>query len=259
MSQEPVTTTFTTMVFRYSQNPSAMIDFLTDLGMRVAISSDLGFAELHAGAGRVLVHHTRGAVATDAPSGLTCLNLAVEDVASAAEDLERHGFSVRTWDESYGHQGSIASPGDVEITLNEEQHDLYGYQGHDPSGADDRLVVTAVRASFDREQDVAFFERLGFVPEPDGDEWWQAMRAPGSAGVIGLHKPAATDRAGWPTNSDFGVVATVRLGFETTEPLDELAERLQAMGYDAKVVDNEVRSVHVSDPDGQHLEIHPRP
>ena len=51
----------------------------------------------------------------------------------------------------------------------------------------------------------------------------------------------------------------VRLGFETSQDLAELASRLRAAGHRAEVVDGAVRSVHVTDPDGQHLEIHPRP
>lgn len=53
-------------------------------------------------------------------------------------------------------------------------------------------------------------------------------------------------------------MALVRLGFETTEELGALAERLRGAGYEARVVENEVRSVHVTDPDGMQLEIHPR-
>lgn len=89
-------------------------------------------------------------------------------------------------------------------------------------------------------------------------QWWQALSAPG-AGTIGLHAPGGEDdRVSRPSGTEFGDIALVRLGFETAEDLDALAARLRNAGHDARVVEDEVRSVHVTDPDGKRLEIHPR-
>jgi hypothetical protein len=53
--------------------------------------------------------------------------------------------------------------------------------------------------------------------------------------------------------------ATVELGFETTEDLTQLVERLRGAGYtDAVVAEHHgLVRVQVTDPDGQRLEIHP--
>ena len=61
-----------------------------------------------------------------------------------------------------------------------------------------------------------------------------------------------------PTSSEYGEALQVRLGFSTTEDLTALADRLTAAGYEARVVEGEgIRAVHVIDPDGVELEIHP--
>ena len=89
------------------------------------------------------------------------------------------------------------------ISLNERQRDLYGCQGHDASGADARLSVTAVLSSADFEADAAWARPLGFIADAsersdapdvpdasdagDGGEgpWFRALRGPLGAGGIG--------------------------------------------------------------------------
>ncbi len=53
-------------------------------------------------------------------------------------------------------------------------------------------------------------------------------------------------------------MALVSLGFQATEPLTELAERLTAAGYPAEICSGDNPKVVVTDPDGQRLEVHPR-
>jgi hypothetical protein len=50
----------------------------------------------------------------------------------------------------------------------------------------------------------------------------------------------------------------VRIGFETTEPLDVLVERLRSAGLDPTMITDgpDPRAVLV-DPDGEEVQIHP--
>lgn len=250
---------FTVFPLRFTRDPRALIAFLRTLGMAPTITAgDDGFGDLVAGAGRVMVHGVRGAV-SGAAHGDTDLCLAVPDADRAARDLAEAGIEATVWDESYGRQGRIDGPAGEGVSLNEHQSDLYGYQGHDPSGADPRLSVTAVLMSDDFARDAAWGARLGFVAEETGDAGWRELRGPGRTGAIGLHRPVADAPRTRPTGVEFGDCLQVRIGFSTTEPLDALAERLDAAGHPARLVEaGGVPSVRVTDPDGIETEIHPR-
>ena len=258
MHPEPVAGV-TVFPLRFTRDPQALIAFLRTLGMAPAITAgDYGFGDLVAGAGRVMVHAVRGAE-SGAVHGDTDLCLSVPDAVRAAEEIAAAGIEVTVWDESYGKQGRLDGPDGEGVSLNEHQVDLYGYQGHDASAADPRLSVTAVVLSDDFERDAAWFARLGFVAESEGDQWWRELRGAGRAGTIGLHAPGPEGRRTRPTGPEFGDCLQVRLGFSTTEDLEELAERLVAAGHPARLAEaGAVRSVHVTDPDGLVIEIHPR-
>jgi catechol 2,3-dioxygenase-like lactoylglutathione lyase family enzyme len=248
---------------RFTPHPQETIPFLTTHGMVPSVTAgDDSFGDLRAGAGAVMVHSAAGS-ASGATGGITDLCLLTGEADAAATALEERGFDVTVWDESYGKQGMIAGPGEGEaISLNEDQRDFYGYAGHDASGADVRLRVCAVVSSPDFEADAAYFARLGYQRVGPSSEWWQELHGPASSGIIGLHKPGAADartRDGSDDMEGVGHALQVRLGFETTEDLGELASRLQEAGYHARVVEDAVRSVHVTDPDGLTLEIHPLP
>jgi len=243
--------------YRFSDDPPAMVAFLEELGMRKAVTtSGDWFGLLRAGAGWVGVHRA----STDpegSPAGQTQLVLLAGDARSTADMLEEQGVPATVWDESYGRHAGVVDPAGGGVWINEHQADLYGYIGHDGE-ADPGLSVTMVRASADREADRAFFARFGFVPEPGGNEWWQALRASEYSGVIGLHKPMPGELPHAATPAPFAErTSTVRLGFQTSEELEALAERLDRAGYPARVVSEQVTAVHVVDPDGCELEIHP--
>ncbi|MGO1258683.1 MAG: hypothetical protein ACTMII_07015 [Brachybacterium sp.] len=250
----------TVLPLRFSADVPAMIDFLCTLGMTPTVTAgEDGFGELVAGAGRVMVHAAAGA-ATGARSGDTDLCLAVEETDVAAHALQTAGYEVDVWDETYGRQGVVTGPAGEQVALNEEQIDLYGYRGHDASSPDPRLTVTAVLSSDGFHRDATWAAPLGFSADGPDDEWFLALRGPGRAGVLGLHKPGPLDRRTRSTGTEFGDVLQVRLGFETTGDLAELSLRLTTAGHPAEVVESgALRSVHVTDPDGQHLEIHQRP
>lgn len=263
---EDATPAFSVYPLRFTDDPPAMIAFLRTVGLApvVTVEGD-AFGELIAGGGgRVMVHATSGAE-TGSASGETHLCLSVPSVENSAGALRGRGLEVRVWDETYGKQGLVQGPRGEAVSLNEHQRDLYGYRGHDADedgGPDDRLQVTAVRpsaAGAEREADVEFYAEFGFAPTAPGDQGWQELSAP-HAGAIGLHAPMPGELASRSSGTEFGDVALVRLGFSTTEDLDELAERLRGAGYPARRVDERgLRAVHVTDPDGQHLEIHAAP
>lgn len=264
MTAQHPTAAFTVYPLRFTDDAPAMIAFLRTLGMAPVVTTEGGtFAEMVAGGGGRVMVHTAEHAETAAPAGETQLCLSVVDTDAAAAQLRDRGLEVRVWDETYGRQGAVHGPRGEDIAINEQQRDLYGYLGHGGADAeaDDRLSVTAVRVSAegpDRDRDVDFFAALGFTPAGAGDHWWQALSAPG-AGTIGLHAPGGEDdRVSRPSGTEFGDIALVRLGFESAEDLDALAARLRNAGHDARVVEDEVRSVHVTDPDGKRLEIHPR-
>lgn len=250
---------------RFTARPGEMIDFLCTLGMAPLITTETsGFADLVAGGGGRVMIHDAPSSATGAPAGETQLSTAVRSADAAAEQLREVGLEVVVWDESYGRQGNITGPHGEAVGLNEDQSDPYGYVEHDGGSADPRLTVVAVRPSAagpERERDVAFFAALGFRPEgPRAGSWTRLTSAGG--GTIGLHEPEEGWHAARP--GDVGgadlLVSLVHLGFETTEDLAALAERLRAAGHPAEVnASGGTRSVHVTDPDGRHLEIHPTP
>lgn len=253
---------FTVFPLRFTRDPQALIAFLRTLGMAPAITAgDDGFGDLVAGAGRVMVHAVHSAE-SGAAHGDTDLCLAVPDADRAARDLAEAEIAVTVWDESYGRQGRIDGPAGEGVSLNEHQSDLYGYQGHDPSGADPRLSVTAVLMSDDFARDSAWCARLGFVAratDDAGGTGWLELHGPGRTGTIGLHRPVPGARRTRPTGEEFGDCLQVLLSFSTTEPLEALAERLEAAGHPARLAEQDgVRSLRVTDPDGLTVEIHPR-
>jgi hypothetical protein len=253
---------FVVFPLRFTDHPREMIAFLTTLGMaRSVTAGDDSFGDLRAGGGgAVMVHRARDS-SSGASCGTTDLCLAITDADVALEQLEDLGLEATIWDESYGKQGMLDGPRpDLEaISLNEDQTDLYGYAGHDVSGADPRLQVCAVLASNDFSRDAEYFARLGFESVGRASEWWQELHGPAGAGIVGLHKPgpeSVRTRRQSEETSYFKPGLQVRLGFETTEGLDHLAARLQQSGYDARVAEDAVRAVHVTDSDGLTIEIH---
>lgn len=250
---------------RFTDDPPAMFPFLRLLGLTpVVTTEDDGFGELRApGGGRVMVHAASSS-ATGAPAGETQLCLSVPVVDPVADALRAQGAEVRVWDETYGRQGVLVGPHGEAIALNEHQRDLYGYRGHSAEVVADgaaRLAVTAVRASAEgpeRDADRALFGRFGAAPVGEGDADYLELRLPGGGG-IGLHVPMPGESAVRESaEPGFEDVALVRLGATTTEDLAALAARLDAAGHPARDVGTPgSRSVHVEDPDGLILEIHP--
>lgn len=245
-----MTTQTSVQAYRFSSDPAAMIAFLEALGMTRSVSREGDrYAVLRAAGGSVGVHAASGS-STGATHGQTQLCL---EVGSVDEVDGMDGIVV--WDESYGRQAGITDPFGGGIWIDEHQRDLYGYQGHEGEPAAG-LYVTAVRYSPDVEADKAFFARFGFEAT-GGDEWWTPLRA-ADGSVIGLHKPQGEPITAPAADNPVGDNSLCDLGFETTEPLEQVRDRLVAAGYDARVHEDEfLRAVHVVDPDGREVQVHP--
>ena len=260
---------YTVFPIRFSAQPQAMIAFYTALGLAKTFDHDSGTWAVFRGASGALAVHGLAEAESDKVAGATSLNLTVADVSAAAAELAGRGIETTAWDETFGKQGAVTSPDGRVVGLNEEQQDdLYGgYRIHEQRVAAS-LDVVAVVESADFAASAEFFAAFGFTPFGSLDDpWWCELRSPTRlAGALGLHRPTgdADDLpVGNITCESEGATQRppllVRLGFETSEPLDALAARLAVAGYaDAAVVDDEGGSrVVVIDPDGQQVQIRP--
>lgn len=136
---------FTVLLFRYSNHVAAMVAFLEELGRRRRIDSE-GSAELHAGAGRVMVHAAGG----EFTGGQTYLNLITKTVEDVVDVASRAGCEYLVWDEAYGRHALVAGPHGEWIWVNEEQAGDYGYRRHEGDARPDlaqRLTQAGYLAS----------------------------------------------------------------------------------------------------------------
>lgn len=202
--------------YRTTPNPAAMVAFLETLGLARELSSERsGFTIMRAGAGLVGVH----------PGDEVCTVLALAvDNLDDVRDVE----DLVLWDEAYGRHGGVVDPAGGGIWIDEAQTDLHGYTG--PQGVpNDALVVTAVRYSTDFVADKAFFARFGLQPVGHEDEWWVALRD-GASGTLGLHRNTGEPLVLRAPADPLGSKSLCGLGFETTEPLEAVRDRLVAGG-----------------------------
>lgn len=244
---------------RFSDDPAAMIDFTALLGLAPLVTTDRNsFGELRAGAGALMVHRAAGSETASA-AGETHLDFTTDDLDAARSHLEALGLQARVWDESYGRQGCVLGRLGEELGINETQTDLYGYIGHEDPRPDPGVTVVAVRSSADPDADEAFFAGLGFTSDGLAAPDYRELAGGPGAGSIGLHAPIDGLPVSREGRSDFGDVALARLSFSTAEDLAVLVDRLRAAGHEARLVEDGARAVHVTDPDGQHVEIHPHP
>lgn len=243
------TPTYAVNLYCFTDRSAEVVAFYELLGLRTRVSSGTGFALLEGAAGWLAVHR---AVDSDAGArpGETQLVLLTESVDAAASDLAARGFDTRVWDESYGRHAAVTTPLGTAVWVNEHQTDLYGYRAH-YSGAPGPALVTGIWFSTDFARDAAWLAQFGFAPVGEGDDtWWQAFD--NGHGRIGLHGADADHP------EPVAGLHTVDVGLQTSQPLEEVAERLVAAGLDARIVtDANATKVHVTDPDGREIEIHP--
>jgi predicted enzyme related to lactoylglutathione lyase len=256
-----MTHTYVIWPLRFTPDPSAMIDFYGRLGLHQSLSHESGtFATFVGRSGTLGVHDARTTTAGAVP-GHAALNLATEDLESAAAELLSIGHEVRVWDETYGKQGAVTARDGRTIGLNQErQQDLYGgYHEHDPATAP-LLDVVAVCPTPQLRAEAAWFASFGFLATSYDDPLWIGLRAGPHSGVLGVHAGEVEHRNPRPGDDLLGPAYEVRIGFETSEPLARLDERLRAAGLDPTMItDGPAPRIVLTDPDGDEVQIHPAP
>jgi hypothetical protein len=191
---------------------------------------------------------------TATAQGETRLSFECDDIHGLAERLTAARVpDVTVYDEAYNRSLSCTDPLGDTIVVNGVSDDLYGYHERDVE-PDPRWRVTAVRFTDPAGRYGDFLRLLDFVPVGDINEYYVNYAGPGASGQVGLHY---RDEGDLPAEGP----AVVRLNFESSEPLDTLAVRLEAAGYaDTTITHEDFGSMlSVTDPDGQQLQVHRPP
>lgn len=238
----------TVAAIRYTDDLPAMRDFLELLGLSPAVVSS-GWIDLHAGAGRVWLHAAGNADSPSTP-GQTNLCFETTDLPGLAERL-----GTNYVDETFGASLLITDPLGDTVQINSRHTDTYGYESLQPR-PDLQTSAVAVRFTDPAGPYVPFLQTLGLRRSVSTSNADYAEFSAG-AGIVGLH--AAGPDTGDGIRATGAHVAVVQLALSTTRDLDAIAETLRNGGHgDAYVVaEGSQRSLHVTDPDGQSLEIHP--
>jgi catechol 2,3-dioxygenase-like lactoylglutathione lyase family enzyme len=109
------------------------------------------------------------------------------------------------------------------------------------------MKVMPIRYVADMAASARFYTALGLtIADSSRSGNWTELNAAG--GVLGLHaaRTSAQDTPG-----------RVELSFETQEPLEVLADRLTAAGFEPEAIldENFGRCLHVTDPDGVLVQV----
>jgi catechol 2,3-dioxygenase-like lactoylglutathione lyase family enzyme len=109
------------------------------------------------------------------------------------------------------------------------------------------MKIVPIRYVADVAASARFYAALGLVPGDSSRSGnWTELSA--SGGMLGLHTARTSEQ---------DVPGRVELAFETAEPLEVLAERLAAAGFEPEAIldENFGRSLHVTDPDGVLVQV----
>jgi hypothetical protein len=204
---------------RFTADVQAMRRFLETLGLAPRVVGEQGgWVDMVAGDGMVALHDAASS-STGGKHGDTRLSFEAQDIDRLKDRLVAAGHDdATTWDEAYGRVLSVTAPGGLVIWIDERSVDLYGYKLHS-TPPDSRLTVAP--------------HLSGATPD-----WAPFLE------FLGVRQPVTFDEAG-----DFAV----RLDLRTTEPLKDVAARLQAAGYAAELNGT---TVDITDPDGQPVRVH---
>ena len=240
---------------RFTDQVARMQHFLEVIGLRPWIVTDRGgWSDLAAGGGRVALHDASTS-ASGAPSGQTSLAFETTDVSALAARLGAAGVGeVTVYDEAYGRVLTCVDPDGAVVAVDETPDDLYGYQVHAEPGAPEWLRVMPVRFADPAGPYGGFLRALGLTPAGEINPYYVNFLAGGGAqGQVGLHYVFGEDLPVVPG----GRCPAVQLTFESAEPLEQLAVRLAAAGYEPGISTEDFGSLlHVTDPDGQVVQVH---
>jgi hypothetical protein len=220
---------------RFTDDIAAMRGFLELLGTAPRVESSRGgWVSMVGGAGMLALHEAATSD-TGGTAGETRLSFEGTDLEALADRLAAGGWDDATiWDEAYGRVLSVTDPAGVRVWVDSHDDD-YGYRVHDP-GRDWRWSVMPVRSTAAVEGYVRFLGRFGLPVDAGGS-------GPTLGGHVGLVRLESGPES-------------VRLGFATEEPLDDVAARLREAGHDPTV---EGPRLTVVDPDGQPVVVDARP
>jgi catechol 2,3-dioxygenase-like lactoylglutathione lyase family enzyme len=109
------------------------------------------------------------------------------------------------------------------------------------------MKVMPIRYVADLAASARFYAALGLVPGDSSRSGnWTELNAAG--GLLALHSARTSEQ---------DIPGRVELSFETQEPLEALADRLAAAGFEAEAIvdENFGRSLRVTDPDGVLVQV----
>lgn len=239
-----MTALFYVHVVRYSRDVGAMEGFFRAVGLAAHGGEAVAFL---GDTGRVDVRPPTG----DFHAGETYVNLLTESLEDAVDAANNAGADYLVWEEDDVHYAAIEGRSGEWIRVEE------GIAG---SHTDHELGwgVSAIRPSPDFARDRDFFADFGFSPGAGANEWFESLLGPMNAGTIGLHH-AAEDVPRFSAQEDpRNRLPYADIGLTTSDDLEETAQRLTEAGYPAGVVTaGTLTKVHVQDPDGIEIEIHP--
>jgi predicted enzyme related to lactoylglutathione lyase len=236
---------------RFTDHLEPMRAFLETIGLRVRIESQRGgWYDLVAGAGMVGLHSAADSTLGHA-QGETCLSFEADDCEIVAEQLRSAGVpDVVVFDEAYGQVLTCTDPKGDTISVDGRSRDLYGYTLHQ-ARPDERLSVQPVVFTDPQGPYRSFVGQFGFTPIASSDEYFATCAADGDAGLIGLH---------YVYDGELPIVpgpGAVHLTFTTTEPINEVGERLTSAGFEPTITVEDFGSIlSVIDPDGLEVQVH---
>lgn len=236
---------------RFTDDIEPMRVFLQVIGLRVRIESQRGgWYDLVAGSGMVALHSAAGSTLGHT-QGETTLSFEADDCEIVAEQLRSAGVpDVVVYDEAYGQVLTCTDPLGDAIAIDGRSRDLYGYTLHQ-ARADERLVVAPVRFTDPLGPYGSFLDQFGFTRRGHADEFFATHAGDGDSGQVGLHHVYEGELPIVPGPG------AVQLTFSTTEPLDEVAGRLSAEGFEPTVTREDFGSMlSVVDPDGLEVQVH---
>lgn len=284
--------------YRFTSQAARVADFYKLIGLVEVRRSGSGYTVLRGAGGYLAIHPTASArVGKATETHLSFMVPSVEKYLGQLPDNEMNvvwwdeawgqaagivdpaggGIWINEWvHDLYGYEDRLAVGAQPGVEYRENGADLdaasketanlnpagetakpeLGGASGEPLGVE----VVMVRCSYDFDADRAFFAKLGFQSAAGACPEWEQMSASDTSGWIGLHYPnAGQETVRKDDNNPVGdFVPLVSLSLQTTEDLQQLADRLSEHGYPARVVtDAAATKVHVTDPDGTALEIHP--
>jgi len=240
---------------RFTSHLPEMQHFLELLGLRPWIVADGGgWRDLACGGGRVALHDAATSDTGGLP-GQTTLAFEAADVTELANRLTAAGVpGVTVSDEAYGRVLTCQDPDGATVAIDERVSDLYGYQFRGEQGASKSLRVMPVRFADPAGPYGAFLQALGLRPAGEINPYYVNFLADGGAqGQVGLHHVFS---------DELPIVRgehspAVQLTFQSAEPLEQIADRLSAAGFEPGILVEDFGSLlHVGDPDGQEVQVH---